>query len=191
MLGSARSASSFAHLPVHNCYVISSGSGSSSSRSGGRSPEAEPTPKADLISRQLLTLVDKQSVEFVAKTKKKNFAPEEFGEVITTFYDALADAIRTKEDDDETVSICMDRAEANITSEIYQKLFAQEEDEAADIGLKNHKLKILTFFRSSTQDPCSSLDRTCDGRCKIRPWSARSQTAYRRRRDKFSPNKLL
>lgn len=133
MLGSARSASSFAQLHVHNCYVITS-SGSSSSRSGGRSPEAEPTPKADLISRQLLTLVDKQSVEFVAKTKKKIFSPEEFGEVITTFYDALADAIRTKEDDDETVSICMDRAEANITSEIYQKLFAQEEDEAADIG---------------------------------------------------------
>jgi len=135
MFASARSAPSFAQLHAHNCYVItSSGSGSSSSRSGGRSPEAEPTPKADLISRQLLTLVDKQSVEFVAKTKKKIFSPEEFGEVITTFYDALADAIRTKEDDDETVSICMDRAEANITSEIYQKLFAQEEDEAADIG---------------------------------------------------------
>merc|ERR1712037_334055 len=125
--------------------AFSSGSGSSSSRSGGRSPEAEPTPKADLISRQLLTLVDKQSVEFVAKTKKKNFAPEEFGEVITTFYDALADAIRTKEDDDETVSICMDRAEANITSEIYQKLFAQEEDEAADIDLQR-KIRALHWI---------------------------------------------
>jgi len=139
MFGSARSASSFAHLHVDNSYVISSGSGSSSSRSGGRSPEAEPTPKADLISRQLLTLVDKQSLDFVAKTKKKNFTPEEFGDFITSFYDALAEAIRTKEDDDETISLCMDRAEANITSEIYQKLFAQEEDEAADIGMKKLK----------------------------------------------------
>ncbi len=135
MFGSARSASSFAHLHVDNCYAISSGSGSSSSRS----PEAEPTPKADLISRQLLTLVDKQSFDFVAKTKKKNFTPEEFGDFITSFYDALAEAIRTKEDDDETISLCMDRAEANITSEIYQKLFAQEEDEAADIGMKKLK----------------------------------------------------
>lgn len=137
MLGSARSSSSFAFIDQNSSYIRnnlpSRSSGSGSSRS--RSPEAEATgPKADLVSRQLLTLVDKQSVEFVAKTKKKNFAPEEFGEVITSFYDALADAIRTKEDDDETVATCMDRAEANITSEIYHKLFAQEEDEALDIG---------------------------------------------------------
>lgn len=119
--------------------VFSSNSGSSRSRS----PEAEPTPKADLVSRQLLTIVDKQSKDFISRTKKqRNLVPDEFGEIITSFYDALGDVIRTKEDDDDVVTTCMDRAESNITVSVYQKLFALEEDETYDIDLQR-KIRAL------------------------------------------------
>ena len=47
------------------------------------------------------------------------------------------------------------------------------------------------IFRSSTQNPRSSLDRTGDGRCKTGPRSARSQIASRWCCDKFSPDKFI
>jgi len=105
-----------------------------------RAGVTSPTPKNEQIARQIFIFVDKRTKEFLIKHQRSSVSADELGDTIATFYEQLSALLMKKypelNDDPELLPICLERAEETLTSSLYARLFAPEEDESLDLELQ-------------------------------------------------------